>query len=215
MNPPSRDLAGAIAAHRRLEADLATLTDGQVAGPSLLPDWTVGHVLTHIARNADGFAGMFEAVARGDAAVQYPGGRAQRNADIDAGAGRGADALRDDVATSNARLEAAWASATEEQWGMHGETVIGRVELVELPFRRLRETVVHHADLGLAYTWHDWPSDYVRVELQRMTMQWDSRAPMGLTGLPPEALRVDDHHRLAWLMGRAEIDGLEPAGLMA
>jgi hypothetical protein len=45
-------------------------------------------------------------------------------------------------------------------------------------------------------------------------MLWASRKPMGMTELPREAMSVSDHHRLAWLFGRAEIDGLAPAGMM-
>jgi maleylpyruvate isomerase len=73
---------------------------------------------------------------------------------------------------------------------------------------------VHHADLGLGYGWVDWPTEFVRVEVQRLTMLWNSRRSMGLTGLPPEALAADEHRRAAWLLGRADIDGLQPAGLM-
>jgi hypothetical protein len=74
---------------------------------------------------------------------------------------------------------------------------------------------VHHHDLGLGYTWAQWPAEYVRVELRRATMQWASRKPMGFPDLPPAAMAVPDHHRLAWLLGRADIPGLGPAGLLA
>jgi hypothetical protein len=33
---------------------IGRLTDADARGPSLLPGWTRGHVLTHLARNADG-----------------------------------------------------------------------------------------------------------------------------------------------------------------
>ena len=87
-----------------------------------------------------------------------------------------------------------------------------------LPFRRWRETITHHADCGfvhggVSFSWRDWPSDYVRLELEQMTMLYASRKPMGLTALPADALAVDDRPRLAWLMGRATIDGLTPAGI--
>mgnify|MGYP003351578373 FL=1 len=78
---------------------------------------------------------------------------------------------------------------------------------------RWREEVLQRTDLDDGYDWNDWPTDYVRRDLERMTMLWNSRRPMGLTGLPPAALRVPPAHRLAWLLGRAEIDGLGPAGL--
>lgn len=213
MNEWDRDVQGAVAAHARLSADLAALTDDQAAQPSLLPGWSVAHVLTHIARNADGLSLMVEAANRGEVGSQYPGGFAQRNADIEAGSGRTAAELVADVAAANARLEAAWAATTDEGRRAEGLTVAGPVPVRELPFRRWRETAVHHADLGLAYRWHHWPHDYVRLELQRMTMLWASRKPMGLTTLPAAALALADRERLAWLLGRTTVEGLEPAGI--
>jgi maleylpyruvate isomerase len=215
MNESDRDLAGALAAHRALENTIADLTDERAASPSLLPDWTVGHVLTHIARNADSFVLMLDGAGRGEVAHQYPGGRGQRNADIDVGAQRSAAALVDDIVMSNAALSTSFAAAAAGGWTGEGESVLGRVAIGELPFRRWRETMVHLADAGLGYTFHDWPDEYVRIELHRMTMLWDSRSSMGLTGLPPRALEVEPRTRLAWLLGRTTIDGLDAAGLMA
>jgi hypothetical protein len=102
---------------------------------------------------------------------------------------------------------------TDDAWAGEGLSVFGPVAINDLPFRRWRETVVHHADLGLAYSWSDWPADYVRVELTRRTMEWASRKPMGLTALPPAALALTDHERVAWLLGRTVVDGLDPAGI--
>ncbi len=214
MDIPDRDIRGAVAAHRLLESCLAGLTDDDARRSSLLPGWTVGHVLTHIARNAESHLGMLEAANRGEVAAQYPGGRAQREGDIESGAGRSAEALVADVVAANAELEACWAGLTAEGWMGQGETAAGPVAVADLPFRRWRETTVHHTDLGLCHGWAVWPVDYVRLDLQRSTMVWDSRQPMGLTGLPSAALAVPENHRLAWLMGRADIDGLASAGLM-
>jgi len=47
-----------------------------------------------------------------------------------------------------------------------------------------------------------------------MTNQWAARRAMGMTSLPPDALRVPDAQRLAWLLGRVDIDGLDPADAM-
>ena len=215
MNELERDLAGATAAHRALESAIAPLTDQRVRVPSLLPDWTVGHVLTHIARNADGVRAMLEGALRDEVAPQYPGGLDQRTADIEAGAQRDAAAIVADVSLSNERLEAVWLAMTPAAWAGHGLTVMGEAPCTDLPFRRWRETVVHLADAGLGYTWHDWPADYRRAELRRMTMLWNSRQPMGLTGLPAAAVAAPEPLRVAWLLGRADIDGLAPAGLTA
>lgn len=214
MNTIERDVRGATAAHASLLAALPSLTDSDVRANSLLPDWSVGHVLTHIARNADSFVLMVEAANRGEIGAQYPGGAEQRNADIEGGAGRSAAELVADVTDACARLEAAWAATSTAGWEGTGQTIVGPVTISQLPFRRWRETVVHHADCGFTVEgWRGWPTEYVRLELEQMTMLWASRKPMGLTTLPAQALAVDDHHRLAWLMGRATIDGLTAAGI--
>lgn len=214
MPDRDRELRGAIEAHRTLERSLAGLTDEAARRASLLPGWTVGHVLTHIARNADGLRAMLEGAQRGEVAEMYPGGFDCRNADIERGATRTAEALVDDVRMSAARLELAFDATDDAAWAGEGSTLLGPARIDSLPVRRWREVEVHHADLGLQYTWRDWPAEYVRVELAQLTMLWNSRRSMGLTGLPPEALAVDEHHRVAWLLGRAEIDGLDAAGLM-
>ena len=218
MDTIERDIRGATTAHGNLVTMLQSLTDDEARSPSLLPNWTLGHVLTHIARNADGFVLMLDAANRGEVGAQYPGGFEQRNADIEAGSGRSAAVLIADVTAACARMEAAWAATTPTGWEGTGQSPVGPVQINALPFRRWRETVVHHADCGFAdssksYNWRDWPAEYVRLELEQMTMLFASRKPMGLTALPAEALAVDDRHRLAWLMGRASIDGLTPAGI--
>ena len=206
---PDTELAGVTAAHARLVADLADLTDSQARQTSLLPDWSVGHVLTHIARNADGLTHMVEEAGRGVIGDQYPGGMAQRNGDIEAGAPRSAAELRADVTTSAARLEAAWSSLSVAQWDAQCRAGTGQVlALSELPYRRWREVVIHHSDLGLAFTPDDWPEDFVGVELRRQLMRFRTSQPMGLTELPPAALALAPRARVAWLLGRARPEGL-------
>ncbi len=211
-NEVRRDLRGVTLAHERLIADLAGLTDDVARAPSLLPGWSVAHTLTHLARNADSHVLMLQAAQRGEVGAQYPGGMEQRNADIEAGAGRSAAVLVADVADANARLEATWLAMTDAGWNGEGQSSLGLVPVNDLPFRRWREVTVHHADLGLVYSWRDWPADYVRLELTRRTMEWASRKPMGLTTLPPIALRLSEHERVAWMLGRTTVVGLDPAG---
>lgn len=212
-NEVRRDVRGATLAHEQLLVGLSGLTDEAARRPSLLPGWTVAHTLTHIARNADSHVLMLQGAQRGEVAAQYPGGLEQRAADIEAGVDRSAAQLVADVGESCARLEATWLAMSEDGWNGQGSAGFGPVAVNDLPFRRWRETVVHHADLGLAYSWSDWPVDYVRVELGRLAMQWASRKPMGLTTLPTIALELSDHERAAWLMGRATVDGLDAAGI--
>ena len=200
--------------HRRLLASLDGLvaSDGlDVTAPSLLPGWTVGHVLTHVTHSGDGHLLMLDAAAHGEVGVQYPGGREQRNDGIEQGATRPAGEQLADLRRSIEALEARWASMPT--WNGVGASMGGEVAISDLPFLRLREVAIHHADLGIGFTFDDLPAAYLREELRRMEMLWASRQPMGMTTLPPLALAASPSDRLAWLTGRSTIDGLDPAGV--
>jgi maleylpyruvate isomerase len=190
-------IAGATAAHQALFRTVTGLTDDQARSACLLPGWTVGHLLTHIARNADSHTRMLSAALDGEVAEQYAGGTERRASDIASGSDRSAAELVADVERSAAALEAVWARMTPQAWAGHGRNADGRSwPCVAMPFHRWREVEVHHADLGLGYTPADWPDDYVRRELAT-----------GLRLLPD---RLDDAGRraaLAWLLGRAESPG--------
>ena len=182
--------------HIRLEQTIAGLTDDAARRPSCLPGWTVGHVLTHLARNADSHVRLLEAAARGAVADQYPGGDARRDADIEAGAGRPAAELVADVTEARARLERTWDATPVEVWRTgEGRVSSGVWALAELPFRRWREVEIHHVDLDLGYSPADWPDAYVEAEL--------ARTVTGLGG-------GDRRRLLAWLVGRAGVPELGP-----
>jgi maleylpyruvate isomerase len=74
--------------HERLIATASKIDDATARRPSRLPGWNVGHVLTHIARNADGHYRRVQAALRGESAARYPGGKEQREREIEEGAGR-------------------------------------------------------------------------------------------------------------------------------
>lgn len=206
-----RDVALAADAHRRLLAHLDRLVAADVldvGAPSRLPGWTVGHVITHVTHNGDSHCRMFDAASVGRVGEQYPGGIDVRNADIDAGAVRTAHEQVEELRASIVRLEQRWA---ESSWEGRGSTLFGEIEVRQLPFLRLREVAIHHVDLGIGAEFDDLPAEYLRLELRRMEMLWTARQPMGLTPLPAAALAAPPPQRLAWLMGRADIEGLEPA----
>ena len=74
----SRSIVLCRAAHGRLLSSVEALTDEQVRAASRLPQWTIAHLLTHLARNAEGHARRLEGALRGQDVARYPGGRAQR-----------------------------------------------------------------------------------------------------------------------------------------
>ncbi len=212
-----RDLAGCTASHQRVLTAVEGLTDDQARRPSLLPGWTVGHVLTHLARNADSLVRVLEGAERGEVLTQYEGGPEGRKADIEAGAGRDAATLVADLRDSIARLEHTWSVMTSKGWQGRAMMASGERPTDALPYARWVESEVHHVDLGPVvgdgYTFADVPSDFVGLEVRRLSASWASRQPMGLTDLPPAALRLPPHSRLAWLLGRLDVDGLAPAAI--
>lgn len=173
-------VAGCTRSHRRFEHAIEGLTDEMARRPSLLPGWTVGHLLTHVARNADSHRGMVEAAARGRIEAQYPGGYEQREGDIEAGQARPAAELIADVAAASRRLERAWEALTQEQW----ETGLGRrttlTALPELVFLRWREVEIHRLDLGFeAPDWNTLDPDYLDLEWEAMMNRLPGRVPEG------------------------------------
>jgi maleylpyruvate isomerase len=195
-------VAGALAAQQRLVEDIARLTDEQARSASLLPDWSVGHVLTHIARNGDSFVRMMSAAIDGQAVTQYDGGIEARAAGIAAGADRLAAELVADVSASAAAVAEVWSRMTDDAWALHGLNAAGDEWPCEaMPFHRWREVAIHHVDLGLGYTAADWPDDYVVRELA-ISLR-----------LLPERLDPDDQRRaLSWLLGRGALPAdLSPA----
>jgi maleylpyruvate isomerase len=186
-------VAGARESHARLVGAIAPLTDTQAASQSLLAGWTVGHALTHIARNADSHVRMLSAAIAGEVATQYAGGPEQRVADIEAGAERPAAELIADVATSCGALDQVWAEMTPQAWAGHGMNAGGELwPCATMPFHRWREVELHHIDLGLGYTAADLPDGYVDRELATSLSLLPER-------LDPAAQRT----MLGWLVGRA------------
>ena len=222
-----------FAALRSSTADLLRgLTDEQwsdadVRAPSLLPDWTRGHVLAHIARNADGIARTLSGALRGEKLARYPDGMAGRNADIEAGAGRPLAEQLLDVEQSADRLDRLFAAVADaNSWDLEcddrtaGEYVVGR----------WREVEIHRVDLGGSYGASDWPAAFVRYLLPSLLAGLDERVPDGTavrieiapedsvttdlggsvwtcgTG-EPAAVTGPDWAVLAWLLGRPSAAG--------
>jgi maleylpyruvate isomerase len=189
---PAQAIQLCRAAHARLRATVEPVTDEQVRSPSRLPGWTVGHVLTHVARNADGHVRRLGGALRGENVPRYPGGPEQRADEINQGALRPAADIVADLDASQRRLELVWDRSVAAGWP-HAE-FLGNDHwpTAASPVRRLREVEVHHVDLGLGYEPSDWPEDYVSWEL-----------PMLLATVPSRVHRPEDLRDLvAWLSGR-------------
>jgi maleylpyruvate isomerase len=192
---PHEDIARVDDAQARFEAAIAGLDDDDMRRASTLPEWTVGHLLTHVARNADSHVRRTEAAVRGEVVEQYPGGYEGRAAEIEAGAHRPADELIADVRTSGAAVLAAWRAVPEAAWDGMTTDVGGRDRpLWQLTARRWQELEVHVIDLDIGITQADWPDDFVSVWLPRLRDHFDDPRPAGVD--------LDERDELAWLYGR-------------
>jgi maleylpyruvate isomerase len=151
---------------RATEALLHTAADldpAAVSQPSLLPGWTVGHVLTHVARNADAYTNMLTWARTGVETPAYAS-PAARDADIEAGSGRPLREQLEDIRTAHERMADAAAAMPATAWTFYLDFL--KLPAAGLPWARLREVEVHHVDLGAGYTPADW-SDAFSLRLLR------------------------------------------------
>ena len=196
---PTRDIASCRAAHERMVRVLDGVTDEVARRPSLLPDWTVAHVVTHLARNAESMHRRTEAARRGELVEQYVGGEAGRAGEIEAGAARRARQIVDDALDWANRLDDTFANLPDDCWARPVRSVSGDEHPVaQLLFRRMREVEVHLVDLGIGFTPADWSQDMV-----------DRALPGLLEGLVE---RADGRALTAWLLGRGPAPDLGPWG---
>ncbi len=188
----STDIAVRLGALRASTADLLTglgatqWADVDMRAPSALPDWTRGHVLTHLGRNADGIAATLAGALRGEIVLRYPDGPAGRAADIEAGSGRSAVELIADVRESAARLDRIFGAVTDAgAW--ERPTDSDRPAHTWLN-NRWREVEIHRVDLLGSYGPPDWPAAFVDYLLPRLVRP-DALAPR-LSG----AVRIEVGH---------------------
>ncbi len=194
---PDAWIDGCRRAHAALLTDLEGLTDEQARQPSLLPGWSVGHLLTHIARNADSVVRRLDGAARGEVLTQYAGGITGRQADIDAGADRPAGELVADVSTSADAVDRIMSTLPPSAWDALSITARGVEEDSRaVVFSRWREVAVHHGDLGLTSSGSPLPPDLVS--------EWLPSELSKLSG------RCDPAALLSWILGRGPAPELEP-----
>jgi maleylpyruvate isomerase len=202
---PEADLARVHDAQDRFLRVIEGLTDEDMRVPSRLPGWTVGHVLTHVARNADSHVRRAEAALVGEMVDQYEGGHGGRARAIEDGSIRSAAEIANDVSASARLIEEVWGRLPVPAWTSRSRDVNRRERpLFELPSRRWHEVEVHLVDLNVGVSHRDWPPEFILEWLPRTRERMWSQ-------LTVEATRVAWDHpadELAWLYGRFSRTGL-------
>ncbi len=188
----------------RLIATAVALSDEDVRRPSLCEGWSRGHVLAHLARNAEGIARAARAATTGSGETMYAG-QAQRDLDIEAGAGRSARELADDVRVTAADL-APWLEQVlpHELKDVTFERTPGgeRVYAARLPFMRLREVVIHHVDLDAGFGFEDIEAEVAELFLR------DAAKRLSITeGAPGLTIETDEGDHLVVGDGAVTVRG--------
>jgi len=214
----------------RLIGSASALTDGQLREPSLLPGWSRAHVLTHLARNADGLSNLLTWARTGVETPQYPS-QEDRDAQIEDGSGRPAAEIIKDLSRSSESFITQARELPAEAWlaevrGMRGPAHPGWYTLN----RRLSEIEIHHVDLAAGYAPADWQgwfvTDMLYEVIHQLAVKPDSPSAVltdATSGrqflLPPDrtadlTITGPGHLLLAWLLGRDGGDSLsaDPEG---
>ncbi|MGK4579938.1 maleylpyruvate isomerase family mycothiol-dependent enzyme [Kitasatospora sp. HPMI-4] len=215
---PAAALEQITTATEHLLQTAARFTDADVRAPSLLPDWSRGHVLTHLARNADGGRRLLIWARTGVETAEYPN-LAARAEQIESGAGRSAAELLADLRDSAAAFEAEYRRMPPEAWRRIVRWARGQEHpAARAADARLCEVLVHHADLDAGYTPAQWPTEFVQDMLGRVVASLSARddAPaMQLhatdtgtwydigTARDAPSVHGPQNSLLAWLMGRS------------
>ncbi|MEU2420009.1 maleylpyruvate isomerase family mycothiol-dependent enzyme [Streptomyces sp. NPDC007851] len=178
----AHDLASVRQATERLLTAVAALDNASVARPSRLPGWTVGHVLAHLARNADALVNVL------DGRPMYASAEA-RDADIERDAPRALDVQLEDLRASHAAFQAR--AAEPADWTRTVELRNGVTDIAaRLPFRRWAEVELHHVDLGTGYELEDLPEEFTEREIDFLAERFGGHQEVPPTGLRSDSGRV-------------------------
>lgn len=188
MPRPDLDLDLLAQATSRLLATVEGLGDLDMQSPSLLSGWSVGHLLTHLARNADSHSRRLQAAAEGRLVPQYEGGRLARDAAIEEGARRAPEEIKADLVAACEQLDRVLAAVPDPAWDSEVEREHFRAPAWSLPFTRVMEVEVHHVDLGRSYGPADWQPAFVDRALPEV-MERLARNHAGVAG-PPSSWHV-------------------------
>lgn len=227
MRPPDADLVDQVhQATDRVLRDAERLTEEQAESASLCPGWTRKHVLTHLAREADGLVNLLTWARTGVVTPMYPDA-ATMTEDIVIGGQRGIGEIVTDLRDASALLHATMTEMPDEAWFVTvrlGPAASGSpVEARELLWRRMVELELRHVDLDGPYTAAHWPEGFAERLLDESIhklAQRDDVPPLHVqaldTGWTGSTVAGREGHHVqgptrglaCWITGRSNGDGL-------
>jgi maleylpyruvate isomerase len=163
MSRPDRELSWVADGQARFEQTVMELDD--LRGPSRLPGWTRGHVVTHVARNAEALCRLLTWAKTGIETPMYPSAQA-RDDDIRAGAARPLSDQLDDLRRTGAAFAEAAQELSADQWAATVSTRVGPVRASWIPWGRVRELWLHLVDLDAGVEIDAMPADIATMLVQ-------------------------------------------------
>lgn len=196
----------------RLLSTVAGLDDEGMRTASRCSDWSRGHVLSHLARNADALARVYTVAISGTPDTMYDSPEA-RDADIEAGAARTVAAQLADLRDSASRFTSVatdFAALPVAQREVRVERTPGarHVPAQKVLFMRLRELVFHHVDLDAGYAF-----DQVSPDVVEMFLADSLKRLAGDPAAPGLAIRTTEGDDVTVGSGATEVTGPRAAVL--
>ncbi|HJP73562.1 MAG TPA: maleylpyruvate isomerase family mycothiol-dependent enzyme [Pseudonocardiaceae bacterium] len=222
----------ALRAQARVDELVAAMDEAGSHGASLLPGWSRRHVITHLARNADGLVNLLSWARTG---IEHPmyASAADRDADIEEGSRRLFQIQQEDSAAASGRFFTAANDLPTSAWTA---TVSARngvaMPATLIPWLRVNELLVHAVDLDYGITFQDLvdlAGEHLETVLAFIAIRFAGRAdvpsvtleivlPDGSARVMPLGMATATAPRviglaapaIAWLTGRS--DGADLTG---
>ncbi|HYS40422.1 MAG TPA: maleylpyruvate isomerase family mycothiol-dependent enzyme [Pseudonocardiaceae bacterium] len=208
-----------LVAVRRASAALheivGTMDEATMHGPSRLDGWTRGHVVSHLARNADGLVNLLSWARTG---IEHPmyASAVDREADIEEGAHRLARVQQEDLWAAHQRFGQAADGLSAADWSTPVTDRMGRPLVASLvPWMRLTEVLVHQVDLDLG-------ADFDRVAelvgpqaepfIEYVVTRYENRTDVPAVRLSVELPGGDER---IWTLGSSDEDASDVHGSVA
>jgi maleylpyruvate isomerase len=196
---PTREIEWLREGTSLLLSRIDRVPDGDFSRPSNLEGWTVGHLVAHVAYNAEAIQRLLRWAATGIETPMYSS-TAARNEEIEQGSRLAAAELRAFCHSSAEYLDQAIATLAPTAWPVEVRTAQGRVvPASETVWMRVREVWVHAADIGAAAR----PADFTTFPAPLIdALITDVLATFGRRGASPfVTLRASDREG-SWQLGQ-------------
>lgn len=190
-------------ATERLVETVHGMNDTAARAPSRLPGWSRAHVVTHLARNADGLVNLLTWARTG---VEHPmyASRTDRDADVAKGAIRPHRLLAEDLVAASQRFAHAAGNLADAAWTTRVANLRGTAfYAAEIPWMRVREVWLHLVDLDTGVEIGDVPDELVENLLDDAVRQLAERSDV-----PPLQVEADlpDGNQRTWEVRDNQLD---------